>query len=163
QHPWRRRKTARCSRRRGIMVKKLFALASFTALTGMVVSVTAAGCSSESTTTSTTDAADVKAKDVVAIDGDDGTDTGPSTCPDTRPTTCAATPAITSADIDKDFGWQPPNGIQNVCVSGDIAKLQAAFDDSNNKTYEDIVKAISSLPQKCLDCMVTDASGTTKP
>jgi hypothetical protein len=135
--------------------KKLFALASFTAVAGVFVAASSAGCSSSSTsTTTTTDAGKDSGKSVppgVTDDGggDDGS-TPPTTCPDTTP--------ITSADIDSQIGWKPPVAIQSVCTDVQIGKLDAAFNNTANKTYDDVIKDVTASigAGACLSCIVTD-------
>jgi len=128
------------------MVKKLFAVASLTALTGLVVSVAAAGCSSSSSSGDTsTDAGDSGKKETgVVPDTDSGdTDGGGGTCPSTDP--------ITSADIDSQIGWKPPAAIQNVCNAADIQKLNDNFQAGTAKTFNDLVAGITGT---CHDCII---------
>lgn len=134
--------------------KKLFALASFTAVAGAFVAASSAGCSSSSTTTTTTTdgGKDGKAPPPPPANTDDGggMDSGPTTCPDTTP--------ITSADIDSQIGWKPPAAINTSCTDADIAKLNSAFNNTANKTYDDVIKDITASigAGNCLNCIVTD-------
>ncbi|CAN5924612.1 hypothetical protein BH11MYX4_BH11MYX4_65840 [soil metagenome] len=131
------------------MVKKLFALASVTALTGLMAAVAASGCSSSTVvdTTPTIEAGpDVKVtpKDAAPIDEPD---TGPATCPTTTP--------VTSADIG--LTWVAPGAPQSVCNQGDLDALKKVFADGKGSAkYTDIEK---SLGATCGPCVFTAVKG----
>jgi hypothetical protein len=143
------------------MSKKLFALAGCTALAGTVFAAAASGCSSTTTTNGGTGdsgtssgSVDSGKKTPVDSGGSSGTDSAPPVCPDTT--------VIPTATIDAQWAWKAPKGIQSVCVAGDIAAVNAAFNNMSNQTYDDVVKQISPggsgpLPSgaACLACMTS--------
>jgi hypothetical protein len=132
------------------MVKKLFALASVTALTGLMSAVAASGCSSTTTVDpgTTPDAtSDVKVTPPKETGPIDEPETGPSTCPSTDP--------ITAADIG--LTWVAPGAIQNVCTQQNLDDLKALFDAGKGSAkYTDIEK---SLGATCGPCVFTAAKG----
>lgn len=134
------------------MVKKLFALASFTALTGMVVSVSGVGCSSSDTTSTTDAAADVKKTETGPVEGGEEEDAPAGTCPDSTP--------VTGAQIDSEIGWKGPNAIQNPCSGANIQTFGGILDDDTVKTWDDLFTKLSGagLPTACHDCIVTDST-----
>jgi hypothetical protein len=142
------------------MVKKFFALAGFTALSGLVFTVTSVGCSSSSNSGTSGEPAeaggDAKPKDSSTPDigtGDDDSGTG-TTCPDTTP--------VKSADIDSQIHWKGPAAIASPCTGADIQNLQKQFDDTNNKTYDDIVKNFNPPSgAACKSCVVTPGTSAT--
>jgi hypothetical protein len=135
------------------MLKKLFALASFTAITGVVVAVSATGCSS-STTTSTTDedgGGTTKPKDASADRGPvEEEDAGPATCPSTDP--------VAEADLP----WAPPTPTQvGKCSTGDIADFEKFLKDNPSSTNEQFEAHIKTANATCHACIFTDASKPT--
>ncbi len=140
--------------------KKLFALASFTAIAGAMVAMPTTGCSSSTTVTGGSDAApDAKKTTPPPVGSDDGGGDDGGTM---MGGTCPNTTAITTADLDGQFGWKAPHPIQKVCTAADIKALSDAFDNSANKTYDDIIKDISGkiTDAACLGCIVTDKTAT---
>jgi hypothetical protein len=132
------------------MVKKLFALASVTALTGLMAAVAASGCSSSSpietgpTTDATTDTKPTQKPDA-AEDPDAETPAG--TCPTTDP--------ITAADIG--LTWVAPGAPQAVCGQADLDALKKVFADGKGSAkYTDIEK---SLGATCGPCVFTAKAG----
>jgi hypothetical protein len=123
------------------MFKKMFALASITALTGLVASVAASGCSSttsvneEGGTTAVSEAGD--AKKVVEAGPEE--EAGPITCPTTDPID-----ATTAA-------WKPPQALPGSCTEKMITDL-VAFVDANKKTpYADLKKQVTDAT--CAKCL----------
>ena len=131
------------------MVKKLFALASVTALTGLMAAVAASGCSSSSPlpeASPTPDAStDVKVTPKEA--SVDPVDEAGGTCPTTTP--------VTAADIG--LTWVAPGAPQNVCNQADLDALKAVFDAGKGSAkYSDIEK---SLGATCGPCVFTAVKG----
>lgn len=137
------------------MFKKMFALASVTALTGLVATVAAAGCSSTTTAAGTdTDAAvatgdaAVKPKDAAPADPDTGV--GPATCP--------TTDAITVADVEASFKWNPPAAPQSVCTQKNLDDLRALFKTGmGSAKFTDIQ---TTLGTTCGACVFTPSTAT---
>jgi hypothetical protein len=135
------------------MIKKMFALASVTALTGLVASIASAGCSS--TTTVSGDEAGTgiveAGKDVkTPVEAGPEEEAGPTTCPSTTP--------ITTADIEANFKWNSPGGVQSVCTQQNIDDLRALFDKGmGSAKYTDIK---TTLGATCAACAFTKESGT---
>ena len=122
------------------MFKKIFALASVTALTGLVAAASGAGCSSNTVTPDGADASDgsFDAKKPVEA-GDDTPDTGPAVCP-------------TSSPIDATTSeWKPPAIMPGACTNADIALLVSAVDANNNIAYADLKAKITS--PTCKSCL----------
>lgn len=142
------------------MVKKLFALASITALCGLTTAVAASGCSStteveDGGTTPETGVPDViKAEAKAPVDPPEE-DAGPETCPPPGDT------QITSADIEKALKWVAPKAIQTVCDQKNIDDLRALFAEAAAKTpptgvkYTDIE---AKLGATCSPCVFTNAA-----
>jgi hypothetical protein len=141
------------SRRRVMVTKKLFALASVSALAGLMTTVAAAGCSSTTTETTTSDggASDAKASDAKAKPdvGDTEEDT---------PADCPQNVALTEADLDKEIGWKPAKTAPGACSQGDITKLEANFKDTNIKTYFDLGNGLGADCKACVFSKDTDAN-----
>jgi len=133
------------------MVKKLFALASVTALTGLMAAVAASGCSSTTTVDPGTAETGVDAKTDAPAKVDAATpeeDTGAGTCPTTTP--------VTAADIG--LTWVAPGAPQNVCNQADLDALKAVFAAGKGSAkYSDIEK---SLGATCGPCVFTAVKGT---
>lgn len=108
------------------MVKKLFALASVTALTGLMAATAASGCSS--TTTSSADTNDAAQSGDTSKPPTPPKDAAPSTDDAaTAPAVCPSTTEITAADIEMTFKWVAPKPIQNVCTQKNLDDLKALF------------------------------------
>ncbi len=128
--------------------KKLFALASFSAVTGVLVAAAASGCSSSNSSTTTTpgDASSDKPKTPTPPPGttDDGggTDSGGGTCPTTDP--------IDPATLPYEDPVPPQIG---KCTEADLTALGAAV--ANAKSDDDLKKAVSAA---CAACIFTDAN-----
>lgn len=138
------------------MFKKMFALASVTALTGLVATVAASGCSS-TTTTGGSDTADTgvpvgdsgpaKPKDAAPVEPDE---TGPATCPTTTP--------IAVADVQASFKWKAPGPIQAVCTQKNLDDLTALFNKGmGSAKYTDIK---TTLGANCAACAFTKETAT---
>jgi hypothetical protein len=123
-----------------MVTKKLFALASVSAIAGLMTSVgMSAGCSTTTTESgsssgSTTDSGGTKDS------GGSKTDRAPVGDPedDTTATDCPADVPLTEADLDKEVGWKPAKASPGVCSAADLTKLEANFKNTNIKTYFDL-------------------------
>jgi ubiquitin len=132
--------------------KKIFALASVTALTGLVASVAGAGCSSTTTTSASDDASvatDTGAKKPAVEAGPD---------PDAGPATCPTTAEITAASIQASFTWKSTGGAQSACVQKNLDDLAALFTKGGGSaTYTDIK---TTLGATCAACAFTKETAT---
>jgi hypothetical protein len=136
------------------MFKKVFALASFTALTGVIALGTAAGCSSSTTSSSSggdTDGSTVKKdassdRSTTPVDED----AGPSTCPSTDPVAAS------------DLPWAPPTATNpNQCTEAMLTEFQQFLKDNPTTTNDQFEAHIKTASQACHDCIFTDASKPT--
>lgn len=133
------------------MLKKVFALASFTALTGVVAATSAAGCSS-STTTTDTDSGPTPLKDANTADRTTPPeeDAGPGTCPSPDPVAASALP------------WAPPTPTQaNKCQEQDIAAMEQYIKDNPQTTNEAFEQFVKTMDATCHSCVFTDANNPT--
>lgn len=136
-----------------MVTKKLFALASVSALAGLMTTVAASGCSSTTTETTTGDAGpgdaakDVKSERTVTP-GDDEEEV--TDCPQNVP--------LTEADLDKEIGFKPPKAVPGACTNTEITKIEANFKDTNVKTYFDLANGISEGCKTCVFAKDTDAN-----
>ena len=133
------------------MVKKLFALASVTALTGLMAAVAASGCSSSTVVDATpvTEAGpDAKVTPKEAGKDPDPEETGAGTCPTTTP--------VTEADIG--LTWVAPGPVQDACTQDNLDALKAVFaKGKGSASYKDIE---ASLGANCAACAFTPVKGT---
>mgnify|MGYP000969846346 CR=1 FL=1 len=85
---------------------------------------------------------------------------GLDAAPDADAGACPDPTVVTSADIDGEIGWKPPNAVPSACSSADIAKLAAILDDESSKSWDDLFAKLSSagLPAACLSCAVSDST-----
>ena len=122
------------------MIKKMFALASVTALTGLVASVAASGCSSTTSVaeeggTTVSEAGDAKKP----IEAGPEEEAGPATCPTTDPIDATVAP------------WKPPAVSQGSCSEKMITDLVAFVDANKMAAYADIKKAVTDAT--CKACL----------
>ncbi len=133
------------------MLKKLFALATMTAITGLGASVAISGCTSTTEEVTTSDAAtDAKTDAKPKVDAsEEPADTGPEVCP--KPGD------VTEADVQQAFDgpWKGPGAPKNVCTQQDIDKVKALFAGSQQVKFTDIQGALS---QTCAACVFTPNS-----
>lgn len=137
-----------------MVTKKLFALASVSAIAGLMTTVTASGCSSTTTESSssssgsTGDAAskDATTKDRTTIPEDDGGED--PACPQDVP--------LTEADLEKEIGWKEAKAAPGACTSADITQLEANFKATGIKTYFDLGKDLSEPCFACVFAKDTD-------
>jgi hypothetical protein len=137
------------------LVKKLFALASISGLTGLLAVSAASGCSS--TTTAAADGTDattggdttkVVPKEAAAED----TSTGPAICPTTDP--------ITAADIDSQLKWAPPKAPQAVCTQQNLDDLKALIikNGAAGTKFTDIQTTLGATCAACAFSKDTDTN-----
>lgn len=127
------------------MVKKLFALASVTALTGLVVAVASTGCSSSSSTSDPAPATDA-ATDAPKPKPDSGeVDSGPQVCPIPGPVDTSVLPFK-----------GPKTPVEGACTSDDLKAIEAAIEKNSNITLEQIKAAVG---EPCKACGWGDDSG----
>jgi hypothetical protein len=141
------------------MVKKLFALASVTGLSGLVIAVAAAGCSSTTTIpgdvpdTGATPTDSGKGKETTPPKGDDDdtTEAGPATCPSTDPVAAA------------DLPWMPPTPTKvGACTQAQLDEFNKFLTDNPTTTNAQFIDHIKkSSPTTCGACVVTDAAAAT--
>lgn len=155
------------------MLKKLFALASVTALTGVVASVSAAGCSSTSTTTETPTDSGTGSKDSGGAKEaggggqedptEDDAGSTPACPPDTDP--------VAGKDIDDALQSQlgisykdatPP---ATSCTAGDITAFDSALKSASaGTTYDDFAASVkAAVSATCYPCLISDGSSTWQP
>jgi len=132
------------------MVKKLFALASVTALTGLVSAVAASGCSSTTEETTTGDAASDAKTDTKKTDTGPGEEEDAATCKKADAT--FAPPTI-----------NPPAAAQNLAACSDT--VLGALADACSKEPESAgcqtARAVAGNQKDCADCLFgakTDAN-----
>lgn len=123
------------------MFKKVFALASVTALTGLVASVAASGCSS-TTSVSGDEAGTVTEAGTDArkpVEAGPEEEAGPSTCPTTDPIDATTAP------------WNPPQALPGSCTEKMITDLVAFVDANKSTPYADLKKQITD--PTCAACL----------
>ncbi len=129
------------------MVKKLFALASVSALTGLVAAVGAAGCTTEETTvTPETDSGVADAKK---------DSKGPVDEPDEEepPATCAAKDAVDLSGIAYTKALAQPGA----CTTKEVADLTAYFAANSSKNPFKISDWATSVSDGCAACVFTES------
>jgi hypothetical protein len=139
------------------MVKKMFALASVTALTGLMVSVAAAGCSSttEVNGTDTTDAA--TNPDTGKKAPADGGGTGD----EEEPPVSTECKGLTEVDTST-FPWKAPYKEVGACAKADLDGLVDFLGKNNTAPYTDWKKSVTDA--ECSACIFgKDTDTTWKP
>jgi hypothetical protein len=122
------------------MFKKVFALASVSALAGLVSSIAASGCSS-----TTSAGGEVEAGADATIDARKSTEAGveeeagPSTCPTTEEIDATTAP------------WSPPGVSPGACTEKEIADLVAFVDANKTAAYPLLKAQIKSA--SCAACL----------
>lgn len=133
------------------MVKKLFALASVSALTGLVAAVSAAGCSTTTT-----------------VENEGGTPTGEGgtdakrdqTSPpeeDSGPGTCPTTDAIDATKLP----WKSPTKSPGACTPTDLSNLVSFVDTNDNAKYADWKASVTNMT--CRSCIFGTDGATWAP
>lgn len=134
-----------------MVTKKLFALASVSALAGLMTTVAAAGCSSTTTETTTGDAGgDAKDASRREVSTGDDEDDPVVDCPKNLP--------VTAADLDKEIGWKAAVATPGSCVQADVTQLEANFKDTNIQSYFDLGTGLSAECKACVFSKDTDAN-----
>ena len=137
-----------------MVTKKLFALASVSAIAGLMTAVSAAGCSS--TTTETTSGGDSGNDAKSDAQGDakvpvgDQEDEPAADCPQNVP--------LTTDDLDKEIGWKAAKAAPQSCTSTEITKIESNFKDTNIKTYFDLGNGVSDACKACVFAKDTDTN-----
>ncbi len=138
------------------MVKKLFALASVTALTGLIATAGVAGCSSTTVqatdgdaATAPVDSGKVKPKDAAAPD-DSGDTPATGTCPSLDAIDATALP------------WAPPAQAIGACTDKSLTDLVAYIEGNSGAKYADWKKTVT--PAACNACVFgKESEKTWKP
>ena len=166
------------------MVKKLFGLASVTVLTGLVMAVSAGGCSSTQIYTYPEEAG-LPPKTVVV--DPPPTPTSTSTTPTPVPTVdpkpdagkkpapdagdtdsgpgpggvCPTTTPITAAEIDAQLNWKAPAAFTNVCTQQNIDDLKLLFKNAPAGGGVKFADIKTSLGATCAACAFSPIAGAT--
>jgi hypothetical protein len=135
------------------MVKKLFVLASVTALSGFAAALSVSGCSSDDPPAGaappTPDAGIPDVRPKPPEPPPDGPDDVPQTCPTTTP--------VTSADIG--LTWVAPGPVQTVCNQQNLDDLKALFDKGKGSAkYSEIETTLGTTCAPCVFTQVKSAS-----
>jgi hypothetical protein len=123
--------------------KKLFALASVSALAGVMTTVVAAGCSSTTTETVSGEGGSDAAKDVVKREAAPEEDAEPE--PE-----CPTEVGFDYAAIDKEIGWKPAKAAPGSCKQTDLTTFEKNFESA--KTWLDLGQG---LEPDCAACLIT--------
>jgi len=136
------------------MVKKLFALASMTALTGVVAAASAAGCSTTVTDVGGTDGGGTP-ETSTGTDSGPKKDSGPVVEEDTGPGTCPTPDAIDATQLP----WKSPTRAPGSCTQAELDAFVAKFD-----TDQDLAAAKASITNTaCRDCIFAKDGATWAP
>lgn len=137
------------------MVKKLFALASVTALVGLVSAVGAAGCSSDDTVVTTT------TPDAATPDSSKKETGTPQPVGDSEPepTTCMSTDPIDVTDATK-FPYKKAGVEIGACTKEEAAALSKYFKDNASGDIK-VSEWAATVSAKCGACVFSDGSGET--
>jgi len=140
-----------------MVTKKLFALASVSAIAGLMTTVTASGCSS---TTEETTAGDGAASSSSGSTGKDAAKDRAVIADDDsgQATDCPANVPLTDADLEKEIGWKPAKANPQACTAADITKLEANFKNTMIKTYFDLGEGLGDACFACVFAKDTDAN-----
>jgi len=138
------------------MVKKLFALASVTALTGLMAAVAASGCSS----TTVVDGAPATEAGTDGKSAPPKTDSAPDPEPDAAKTCPQSTP-ITTADIEADIKWLPPAPTTNACTQKNMDDFKALFAKGAPQTGLTFPNIKTVLGTECSACVFSEKNSPT--
>jgi hypothetical protein len=127
------------------VTKKLFALASVSAIAGIMTTVTASGCSSTSVSPSPADSG-------ADVTSEVGTGTGP------EPIVCPAVLPLTAADLDNEVNWKPAKAVPGACSTQDLAQLETNFKGIGIQSYYELGKDLSP---DCFACVLTKDTDAT--
>ena len=128
------------------MVKKLFALASVSALAGLVSAVGAAGCTETVETVSSSDAGsttDAGKKDgsTAKPPADGGDEEEPKSCLDPKPVDATRAPYKTAKQT------------LGACKESDLVALAKAIEGNNELTWEGLKDAVTAESEECAKCV----------
>jgi hypothetical protein len=126
-----------------MVTKKLFALASVSALAGLVTTVTAAGCSTTTTETTTGDAGNEGGKTTPKREAGPAEEAGPEV-------QCPSALDFTYADMAKEFGWKPAKTIPGSCTEDDFTQIE-----TNLKSATKVADITNGLTDDCKACVAT--------
>ena len=140
-----------------MVTKKLFALASVSAIAGLMTVVTSSGCT-------TTKEEVVPGSSSGSTDG--GKDSGGSKSdrpaiedPEEEPTDeCPQNVPLTEADLEKEIGWKEAKKTPGACSPTDLTQLEKNFEDTGIKSYFDLGKQLSDECFACVFAKDTDAN-----
>jgi len=140
------------------MVKKLFALASVTALTGLIATVAVAGCSSTTVQDTSGDAA-------AATDAPKGDATKPKTDgsaeEDTGAPAAGTCPTLDAIDATA-LPWKAPTKLTGACTEKELSDLVTYVGANSGAKYADWKKTVSGL--SCSSCIFgKETDATWKP
>lgn len=137
------------------MLKKLFALATMTAITGLGASVAISGCTTTTTEVVSDDAGATDARADRRV-----VDSAPEEEVDADPGVCPKPGDVTEADVQQAFDgpWKGPGTPKNVCTQADIDKVRALFKASSSVKFADLEAALSG---NCGACVFTPSSAAT--
>lgn len=121
------------------MLKRIFALASVTALSGLVAAVAAAGCSSTVISAQAEGGVEGGVDARVVREAAPEEEAGPPKCPTTAPIDATSSP------------WKPPGVIPGSCTEDEIKALVKAVDDNNQITYPALKAIITNAA--CKSCL----------
>ncbi|MDB4944056.1 MAG: hypothetical protein JWP97_3590 [Labilithrix sp.] len=123
------------------MVKKVFALASVTALSGLMISMAAAGCSSTTNVEVGGDASDAAVKDANRADTNEPTEeAGAATCP------------ITDTVDTSDLPYKSPNpAVTGACADADLIAMEQAV-KAGTVTTLDQLSTVAGVSANCKSC-----------
>ncbi|MBX3264682.1 MAG: hypothetical protein KIS78_11875 [Labilithrix sp.] len=134
------------------MIKKVFALASVTALTGLVVAVAAAGCTNEEVAPSVDDGGTVDVKRPPTQPIDDGGDPEDDKCY-----------AETAVDVSG-VKYQAPRIQPGACTDGVFKVIDDLVAAKNDATFADLKAAIAAEESTpCAECVFGEDGDTWAP
>lgn len=136
------------------MVKKVFALASVTALSGLMISMVAAGCSSTTTIDPVDSSTDnfVPKNDSGRPDTAVDEDTGTPTCPSTDP-------IDTSDEVFK----TPTPAVVGACTEADLKAMEDVVAKGNIQALADLGANVSATCKACAFTANGDTAATWGP
>jgi len=141
-----------------MVTKKLFALASVSAIAGLMTTVTASGCSSTTTENAPSEGGASSSSGSTSKDAATDRKQIPGDNEDEEPTDCPANVPLTEADLEKEIGWKPAKANPQACSAADITKLEANFKNTNIKTYFDLGEGLGDDCFACVFAKDTDAN-----
>lgn len=128
------------------MKKKVLVLSAVTCVAGIVMA-TAAGCSSETVSSTTTppDATTDVRNERQPIDSGPEEDAGQ----------CPLNEALTADDLLQKPGYKPGKATPGSCTTAELAQFEKNLDDTNIKTWKDLGQDLGTT---CADCIITSTA-----